>query len=608
LASRNRRKGRHVLQTGLRNIRRYPCIGAALFFACALASFGQQPAPGSAAPAPAGNSASQESKKPEVETRDTPAVFKVRVNLVLVRVVVRDQMGKAVGNLHREDFALFDGRKPQVVSFFNVETPAPKIIPVTTAANASGTPADTPARELPAIPQRFVSILYDDVHMNMQDTVTVRDATTRLFGALAPTDRVGIFTTSGQKTQDFTADHDALKQSLNGILPRGLSGLEAGGGCPDISYYQADLIQNRNDTQAFDVATLETIDCAFNGDQTQMALARSMATAAAAQALGRGDAESEFVYRHIEDAMRRLAAMPGQRVMVFVSPGFILSQLFSDEFDIIDRATRTNIVIDTIDARGLYTPDVMGDIANPPSRSFRVEGPKALYRTSAQSAQSQVLDDLAASTGGIYFHNRNDLDEGLRQAVAAPLVSYVLGFSPQNLKLNGSYHTLKVTLTGKQKYAVQARRGYFAPRKARDPAETAKQEIQEAIFSQDEVKDLAVDLQTQFFKPDPAQAKLSVLAHVDLKSLQFRKADGRNRDNLTLATAIFDDNGNFVTGGEKIVEMRLLDSTLDRLGRSGISVKSSFDVKPGSYLVRLVVRDAEGELMAAKNGAVIIPN
>ena len=76
---------------------------------------------------------------------------------------------------------------------------------------------------------------------------------------------------------------------------------------------------------------------------------------------------------------------------------------------------------------------------------------------------------------------------------------------------------------------------------------------------------------------------------------------------IRLATAIFDENGNFVTGGEKIVEMRLLDGTLDRLGRSGINVKSSFDVKPGSYLVRLVVRDAEGEQMAARNGAVVIP-
>jgi hypothetical protein len=38
----------------------------------------------------------------------------------------------------------------------------------------------------------------------------------------------------------------------------------------------------------------------------------------------------------------------------------------------------------------------------------------------------------------------------------------------------------------------------------------------------------------------------------------------------------------------------------------GLSVKSNFDVKPGSYLVRLVVRDTEGQI-AAENGAIQIP-
>jgi hypothetical protein len=345
----------------------------------------------------------------------------------------------------------------------------------------------------------------------------------------------------------------------------------------------------------------------FGGDQSKTSLARPIAQSAVLAALSKGDAESSYAYRHVEDAMRRLAGMPGQRVLVFVSPGFILSTLFTDAFGIIDRATRSNIVIDTIDARGLYTPDVMGDIASPPGGSYRVIGPKTLYRTVAQSAQSEILEEFANGTGGTYFHNRNDLDEGLKQAVAAPPVAYVLGFSPQNLKLNGSFHTLKVTMAAKQKYNIQARKGYFAPRKAEDPTETAKQEIQEAIFSQDEIRDLPVDLQTQFFKSDPTQARLSVIAHLDLKSVRFRKADGRNRNDVTLATAIFDENGNFVTGGEKIVEMRLLDGTLERIGQRGINVKSSFDVKPGSYLVRLVVRDAEGEQMAARNGAVVIP-
>jgi hypothetical protein len=214
---------------------------------------------------------------------------------------------------------------------------------------------------------------------------------------------------------------------------------------------------------------------------------------------------------------------------------------------------------------------------------------------------------LADGTGGTFFHNRNDLDEGFRQAGAAPPISYLLAFSPQNLKLNGRFHLLKVALANKQKYSVQARRGYYAPRTAADPAETAKREIEEALFSQDEIRDLPVELQTQFFKKDEAEARLAVLTHLDLRGIHFRKAEGRNRDDLTLATAIFDENGKFVTGGEKVVEMRLLDTTVDRLGRSGITVKSSFDVKPGTYLVRQVVRDAEGSQMAARNGAVVIP-
>jgi len=92
-----------------------------------------------------------------------------------------------------------------------------------------------------------------------------------------------------------------------------------------------------------------------------------------------------------------------------------------------------------------------------------------------------------------------------------------------------------------------------------------------------------------------------------VRSIHFQKVQGRNNDQLTIISGIFDENGNFVTGLSKIVEMKLLDTTYTRLSRSGFTVKTSFDVKPGTYLVRLVVRDAVGAQMAARNGAVVIP-
>ncbi len=545
----------------------------------------------------------------EVSTRDNPATFRVRVNLVLVRVVVRDGQGKVITGLKKEDFQLSDNRKPQLISSFSVETPeSHKIAPSTPAAPTmeSEGEASPNAAAVAALPQRFVAVVFDDTNMLMQDATFVRDAATRLFGALAPTDRVGMFSTSGQFTQDFTQDHELLKKSLLQIVPRpvGTAGFHD---CPEVSYYQADLIENKHDSQALAVATEDALSCAFNDDPNMRQQAQQLAQSASARALASGDAQIEYVYRHLEEAMRRLSVMPGQRILALVSPGFIVTTLTLESSDLVDRANRANIVINTIDARGLYAPDLLGDISDPPHDSMRTAGFKSTYRIAAQNAQMDILAQLADGTGGTFFHNRNDVDEGLRQAAAAPAISYLLGFSPQNLKVDGRYHTLKVALTSKQKYAVQARHGYYAPRSIADPAEAAKQEIQEALFSQDEIRDLPVELQTQFFRKDEAQARLAVLTHVDIKGIRFRKTEGRNRDNLTVATAIFDENGNFVTGGEKIVEMRLLDKTFDRLSHSGFTLKSSFDIKPGTYLVRLVVRDAEGSQMAARNGAVSIP-
>jgi VWFA-related protein len=547
----------------------------------------------------------------ELSSQDSPATFKVRVNLVLVRVVVRDEKGKIVTNLKKEDFQLFDNRKPQVISSFSAETPESLALkPSTVAATEEAVAAaETPeaGAEAKKLPQRFVAVMFDDVHLSMQDSAFVRSAATRLFAALAPSDRVAIYSASGQFHEPFTSDHEVLAKSLLKIVPHPTTGAAGFHDCPEVTYYQADLIENKSDTQALAVATEDAVQCAFNGDETKAAMAQPLAELSARQALTRGDAETEYAYRHMEEAIRQLRQMPGQRVMVLVSPGFIPSTLWAEASDLIDRSSRAGIVINTIDARGLYTPDDLGDIADPPHDSARTLGFKSSYRMAAQFAQAQVLEQLAYGTGGTFFHNRNDVDEGMRQAVAAPALSYVLGFSPQNLKIDGRLHSLKVTLTNKQKYVLQARNGYYAPKSIPNPAEAAKQEIREAIFSQEELHDVPVDLQTQFFKTDASSARLSVLTHFDLKGIHFRKLEGRNADNLTIATAIFDDNGNFVTGGEKTVQMKLLDTTYNRLSHSGITLKSSYDVKPGSYLVRLVVRDGEGSQMAARNGAVVIP-
>jgi hypothetical protein len=62
-------------------------------------------------------------------------------------------------------------------------------------------------------------------------------------------------------------------------------------------------------------------------------------------------------------------------------------------------------------------------------------------------------------SGGTYFHNSNDLDEGFRRTAYPPEYIYVLRFSPQ--KLDGKFHKLKVTFSGPEKRSMQAREGYY---------------------------------------------------------------------------------------------------------------------------------------------------
>jgi hypothetical protein len=95
---------------------------------------------------------------------------------------------------------------------------------------------------------------------------------------------------------------------------------------------------------------------------------------------------------------------------------------------------------------------------------------------------------------------------------------------------------------------------------------------------------------------------------VGLKELHFNKVDGLNVNQVTLVAGLFDKNGNYLSGTESKVDLHYKDETLQARVNAGLAVKTNFDnVKPGSYVVRLVARDSEGQMIATANGAVEVP-
>jgi hypothetical protein len=116
-----------------------------------------------------------------------------------------------------------------------------------------------------------------------------------------------------------------------------------------------------------------------------------------------------------------------------------------------------------------------------------------------------------------------------------------------------------------------------------------------------------VDVQTEFFQSGDQKFELTVTTQLDVKALRFNRAQDRNEDTLTVVAGLFDPNGNYVAGVEKVVELHLRDQTLQTFQNAGINVKENFNVAPGRYLVRVVVRDSVGKTITARNGGVEIP-
>jgi VWFA-related protein len=527
----------------------------------------------------------------ETTTKEEAATFRARVNLVMVPVVVKDKQGRSITTLKQDDFQLLDKGKPQIITKFSVEHPGgpPK----------GGTkPKGSGAVDAP---ERYVAYVFDDLHLQFGDLARVRDAAwSHMRDQLGAYDRAAIYSTSGQTMLEFTDDKDKLRGTLFTLQPRPMMNRNFQE-CPDIPFYMADMIQNKNDPLALQTAIQEVMACQPGTDAQA---AQSFARAAAQRVAIEGNHESRIAIGVIRDIVRRMGTVPGQRVILLSSPGFILPEDNSEKNDVIDRAIRANVTINSLGARGLYTDS----IADASRRTFVTDTSrfKDQYIRDGERADEDVLYELASGTGGAAFLNSNDLAGGLRKLAEVPDTVYVLGFSPQNLKLDGSFHALRVVLRTSEKLTATARRGYYAPRKFNDPVETAKEEIREAIFSREELSEIPVLLSTQFFKPNNDTAKLTVVTGVNIKALKYHVEEERQRNTLTLVCAVFDRNGNYVTGNQKTIEMRLLPATLER-PTSAITIRSTFDVGPGGYLVRLVVRDAEEQHMSALNGAVDIP-
>jgi VWFA-related protein len=553
-------------------------------------------------PVPAQNTSPDEvrvSSRPYVPPQ---ASIKVQTNLVEVDVVVRNAHGKPVADLKQSDFQIFDDGKLRAITAFAVEThaaPAAGMAP--TSRPSAEVPAAAPAPVKPAGPPRFIAFYFDDIHTNSGDLQHAKLAAKRfLREALTLNDRVAIFTSSSTNSLDFTNDVSKLLGAIEKLQARPRISESGLAPCPRITPYQAYLIVN-NDPAALQAALAEKAACENNGQLLPGAPIRrtneGMVTvqAQAEQTWDQAKMISENTLAAIQGVVNYLSKAPGNRMLLLVSSGFLSGTLESEEDTIIREALHAGVVIDALDAKGLYAEgpgrpiNEIQQMAILPIQTF-------VFEESSRGSRLQAADDamanFAQSTGGLFFHNNNDLDFGFRELGMVPEVTYLLGFDPAGVASDGKYHKLKVKLTAANQPFVQARPGYFVLAKEEATRPVPENEFDREVFAADKLSDVPVAVITQPGMNDQGKPILWVDVHVDVRRLSFEFRDNRSMQNLRFVMALLDSKGDLVAGKEGVMRLALKQPTLDHFEQAGLSAKVFLEAPPGSYELRTVTQES----------------
>ncbi len=543
----------------------------------------------------------------------------VRSELVPLEVVVRNPHGLSVGGLKQSDFEILDQGKPREIAAFSIETreAAPAAVPAAPSA-AAKSPASVPAAA--AAPPRATLLFFDDLHVAPAELRRTQGAARRFIrDGLAPGARVAVFAASEGLVLDFTANADALTTAIEKLRSHPRISGNGFQSCPRITPYQAYLIANNLDQSALLAAVQEAQQCEYtdpndrhrgpiNSGPTATDPNTIAVRAQASDTWEQARRDSLNSFAAVDTALAVLARVPGTRVLLLVSTGF-LSGLLEEEMDAtINRAIHAGIVINALDAKGLW--------AEPPGRPFgegHMDGfPLLTFAFELQTigsrndAMDAVLAEAASATGGLFFHNSNDLAGGFSQLAAVPETTYLLAFRPDPEDAAGTYHKLKVRLTAHNGYYVQTRPGYFAPSEGPTETKTAPSPLDRQALAADVLTEIPIHLDTRLDQSKPAQPEVALAIHVDVSRLKFVKRNGRHLQKLVFIGALLDDRGNMVAAKEGVVDFALKKETLPRLTASGLNASLSLAAPPGAYRVRVVVEDAYGK-MGSLNQTIEVP-
>jgi VWFA-related protein len=510
------------------------------------------------------------------------ATFSTTANVVVVNVTVTGRDGKAIGNLTKDDFLLYEDGKLQTLQSCELQkldsTPLEPIAAPQAKAlqtRESTKPAAGPVPKAPAPKaedlrdHRLIVMLFDFSSMQPQEQIRATDSAIKFLSThMTSSDMVSlmVFGTDLKTVQDFTADRDLLISTLHAFHVGEASELSG---------------------QADEGADTQDISGQFVADETEFNIFNSDRKLAA-----------------LEDAARKLQYYPEKKALVYISSGIQKSGVDNQSQlqATVNAAIKANVAFYPIDARGLMATPPGGDASTAASVGSN------LYSGSAQQTlmvnfhnTQETLDTLAADTGGKALLDSNDLTLGMTQVQKDISSYYMLTYATANGAEDGKFRRIQVKLAPKVadlRAKLNFKEGYYAPTTFAKMTGTNKEsQLQQALSSGNPVTDLPMAVEVDYFRLAKGKYFVPVSVRIPGSALSFQSKGAKAATELDFIGEIRDARGHPASAVRDTIPLKVATTTAGEVGRKQIQYDTGFTLAPGKYSLKFVAREnGEGKV------------
>jgi hypothetical protein len=329
------------------------------------------------------------------------------------------------------------------------------------------------------------------------------------------------------------------------------------------------------------------------GDSVQPGTIDSLVTARAYELRQNSRVRQDATLALLRRVLDSLITAKGRKSVLLVSEGFVVDLDAKENQPVREAARRANAAVYFIDARGLMGMPAFSSAA---WSSIPSTVDSVAYIEEAELA-SEGARAIAADSGGFTVRNGNDLAGALERIARESQSYYLLGYHPTRTAPDGKFHRIRVSVDRKD-VVVRARRGYYATageNKAPSMGEVpilGQKAFQTAVDSPYDLDDVPLRLTAHFFNEvSPGKIRTAVVADVEVGQFVWQQQGERYLNAVEFMLVVANRETDEVERYDQTIELNLRAETRAQLLVSGMPIVREFEVTPGPYVAKLVVRE-----------------